>query len=1072
MEELVIEKENVELDIRELKDLDDAFLLADSIVTKNYLSRLDKCSLLDVSNEIESEIVTEHASLFRIKKIVYDRDENNLQKLINTYAASAGMNNSIVMIVNSDGKTVELYLGTTGANETSSARVSATALNNSFSGNFPGSVGEILDSDNVVSLLNNCTKPLYASVASVSGVGSVRADEDIRNEEFVQGIEKMIDAMQGTPFSAVFIANVLDREHLEDIKAEYEVLYSKLIPFLKSELSFNESSSDGVTKTLSESLSTTLTKSKSSTLSVGTTESKSHTDGGSTTHTDTVSASHTVGTSAGVSAMGVSAGGFSSTTVGYSHSVARTKSWSDTTTFGTTKSQSNTIGDSEAKGEIKSIADGTSKTETTGRTLSITYMNKSIQNLLDKIDEQLERIKESENYGVFATSAYFFAATPIMAKMAASAYKSLINGNCTHVESAHINSWQQQGDVEIIKQYIRKLRHPLFALDEMNVVTPCSIVSGKELAVQMGIPQGSVPGISVIETAAFGRNVVAESKKGFRSIEIGNLYHMGKEEESANGKIPVRLDLDSLTMHTFITGSTGAGKSNAIYSLLERVLAKGDENVDKKVTFMVIEPAKGEYKDKFGHRKNVSVYGTNSKKMNLLRINPFSFPEEVHVLEHIDRLIEIFNVCWPMYAAMPAVLKDAVERSYINAGWDLSESECRYHNANGDSLYPCFSDVLTQINLVMEESKYSSDSKGDYTGALCTRIKSLTNGLYGQIFTANELSSEELYDSNVIVDLSRVGSVETKSLIMGLLVMKMQEYRMSTHNGSNNGLKHLTVLEEAHNLLKRTSSEQSSDSSNLLGKSVEMLANSIAEMRTYGEGFVIADQAPGLLDMAAIRNTNTKIILRLPDLADRELVGKAAALNDNQIVELSKLQTGVAAIYQNNWLEPVLCHIHSCEKDEIPYQYKVPVKSEKSDMERLVDYIMLPAPKKLEINTDKLKELEEIVFRLSIVSDAKVNILRYITEKNPEIIQKLRSKIVYAVFNSEAALLLSNTEKHDIHSWYNMMLDKLIPNISSFDRVEQDKILALIANEHAEREKTPESVKIADGLLDLINHRN
>ena len=54
-------------------------------------------------------------------------------------------------------------------------------------------------------------------------------------------------------------------------------------------------------------------------------------------------------------------------------------------------------------------------------------------------------------------------------------------------------------------------------------------------------------------------------------------------------------------------------------------------------------------------------------------------------------------------------------------------------------------------------------------------------------------------------------------------------------------------------------------------------------MRTYGEGFIIADQAPGLLDMAVIRNTNTKIIMRLPDESDRQLVGKAAGLNDDQI---------------------------------------------------------------------------------------------------------------------------------------------------------------------------------------------
>jgi len=88
-----------------------------------------------------------------------------------------------------------------------------------------------------------------------------------------------------------------------------------------------------------------------------------------------------------------------------------------------------------------------------------------------------------------------------------------------------------------------------------------------------------------------------------------------------------------------------------------------------------------------------------------------------------------------------------------------------------------------------------------------------------------------------------------------------------------------------------------------------MLANAIAEMRTYGEGFIIADQSPGLMDMSVIRNTNTKIILRLPDESDRMLVGKAAGLSDVQITELSRFKCGVAAISQSGWIEPVLCKV-------------------------------------------------------------------------------------------------------------------------------------------------------------------
>src|SRR5699024_3230868 len=124
-------------------------------------------------------------------------------------------------------------------------------------------------------------------------------------------------------------------------------------------------------------------------------------------------------------------------------------------------------------------------------------------------------------------------------------------------------------------------------------------------------------------------------------------------------------------------------------------------------------------------------------------------------------------VCWPMYAAMPAILKDAIERSYINAGWDLRKSKNKYN----ERLFPNFIDVLQQIDEVMDMSQYSSDNKGDYKGALSTRLRSLTNGINGLVFTTDEIPAEELFDKNVIIDLSRVGSSETKSLIMGLLVM-------------------------------------------------------------------------------------------------------------------------------------------------------------------------------------------------------------------------------------------------------------------------------------------------------------
>lgn len=221
--------------------------------------------------------------------------------------------------------------------------------------------------------------------------------------------------------------------------------------------------------------------------------------------------------------------------------------------------------------------------------------------------------------------------------------------------------------------------------------------------------------------------------------------------------------------------------------------------------------------------------------------------------------------------------------------------------------------------------------KGNYSGALITRVKSLTNGYYSTIFQKDEIPPEIIFDQSCIIDLSRVGSSETKSLLMGILFLKLNQHRMANATSHNAGLKHITVLEEAHNLFRRTSTEQGQETANLQGKSVEMIANALAEMRTYGEGFIIADQAPGLLDQAVIRNTNTKIILRLPDFDDRNLVGKAARLNEDQIEELARLQTGCAAVFQNNWVEPVLCQFDEFNEELIkPFTYSAP-------KEKLVD---------------------------------------------------------------------------------------------------------------------------------------
>ena len=164
------------------------------------------------------------------------------------------------------------------------------------------------------------------------------------------------------------------------------------------------------------------------------------------------------------------------------------------------------------------------------------------------------------------------------------------------------------------------------------------------------------------------------------------------------------------------------------------------------------------------------------------------------------------------------------------------------------------------------------------------------------------------------MDLSELGSDEAIALIMGVLIMKLNEYRKAQRKENsrmvlNSQLNHVTVLEEAHNLLKRTSKDQNQEGANMVGKSVEMISNSIKEMRTYGEGFIIIDQSPMAVDSSAIENTSTKIIMNTPAKEACEELGSALSLSNEQTKELSRLNVGVAAVFQKGWLSPVLMKV-------------------------------------------------------------------------------------------------------------------------------------------------------------------
>lgn len=964
----VLEKQQLSAQ-RSLNDLTDQLTLADHLVYKKYLTELQNYGMVELSQKmLEVQDPAQCIRMFQLKKLTLKKGEDMFQKLSTVYYSSMAQGCSLAVMIDvpEENAGANIYLGVREdplkqSMKSRKLEISSKALQKVLLSNFPGSDIKGISQKDEKELLDEAFGEAQEAVASVSCVAALRDKSKTEDKAFVQGIERFMDAMEGEKYTALFLAEPVSNETQAAIRSGYENLYSTLSPFRKSTWSYTENQSTAVMESLCSGTSHTISDTVSTTTTDGTNQSSSVTDGtqktkgvsgginggvGSSFGTSVTKISPVAGGIAGILGLGGLAasalipgagavigpllgtagravGGMASARTAF-NSIARNiggsmgvnASWgtSHSTTEQTGTSHSTSDGTSHGTSDTTSQQEshGTTDTRGTGRTQQVELCNKSVEELLERIENQLKRVKESEDYGCYNCAAYFLSSTQSTALLAANTYRALMVGEGSSVESGAVNVWKNnEAEVAQLREYLKRFMQPVFArplwenAPDSLLYIPATLVSGRELPMHLGLPTRSVHGLPIIEHAEFGRNVPDEAMPDEDKMNLGKIYHMGKEE--AAGLI---LNRQAMASHTFITGSTGTGKSNAVYHLLDEITKNG------QTTFLVVEPAKGEYKNVFGNCTDVQVFGTNPRETPLLRMNPFAFPENIHILEHIDRLVEIFNACWPMYAAMPAVLKDAIERSYQKVGWDLRNSESE------KGVFPTFFDLLDILPGVIEESHYSKDTQSDYVGALCTRVKSLTNGIYGSVLCAEDaLSDAEMFDQNVIVDLSRVGSMETKSLLMGILVMKLQEYRMCS-SGMNSRLRHVTVLEEAHNLLRKTSAEQSQEGANLQGKSVEMLANAIAEMRTYGEGFIIADQAPGLLDMSVIRNTNTKIILRLPDEEDRKLVGKSAALKEAQIDELSKLPLGVAAVYQNERPEAVLCKIEAYPMPENAVYHK------------------------------------------------------------------------------------------------------------------------------------------------------
>lgn len=548
--------------------------------------------------------------------------------------------------------------------------------------------------------------------------------------------------------------------------------------------------------------------------------------------------------------------------------------------------------------------DTTSDQRTVGASREM--LNKTAAFCEELLDRYIERLQEGKNLGFWNVGIFVLADNENTLHRGQGLVRAVLSGEKTYFEP--LRAVDLSAHDEVLRDALMQFRNPVIQLPPQvshplgpifqQLATPLNTA---ELSLVTSLPHEEVPGVRLMPIADFGLN--PPTSDGFA---LGQVLFRG-EALSDRFYIPPK----SLTKHTFITGITGSGKTNTCLALLRAAYER------EQVPFLVIEPAKQEYRVLLADPvmgRDLQVFTLGDEMTSPFRLNPFQFARGYPLLTHIDLLKAVFNSSFPMYASMPYVLEEAILSVYTDRGWDLASSQNLYIDAQADDYtpyLPTMEDLYKQIDVVVERKRYAQQLSMDISAALKARIKSLLIGGKGLMLNCpRSYPPEQLFNRPSVMELKNVGDDAEKAFLMALLLINLYEY-CETARSYGGGLQHITLIEESHRLLKNIPPALSAESANPRGKAVEMFTDILAEIREYGEGFIIVDQVPAKLTPDALKNTNLKVLHRIVAEDDRQSVGNAMNLTPEQKEQVVRLRVGQAIVHNEYLDKPVMLQVYA-----------------------------------------------------------------------------------------------------------------------------------------------------------------
>lgn len=808
-----------------------------------------------------------------IKKITFDDEAPRKEAIENVLSTLRFPGVNIVYLIKGNKRRVSFYYGIV-RNRVVEQKISyfpidsvgTAILKRCIEGNFRGSEVEAVGEPEAEDILKILKKS--PCVSRICGVPGINSDETSN----FQGVDRLIDTMLGDEFAFVVTAMNLMQTPISVIENNVCDFYDKLVPLSK------------VSRQRSTTVNETSSKGKSTNRSSSHSEETSSQDGRSSEKTTNISRQK--------GSNGTESGGENT-----SKQHSSTHGISDQTSTGTSENVSKSNGMSDCK------------------TFSFEEGRKQAQDWMAYADETLlPRLDYGKGKGLFIVCMTLFTNDFLTLRKLENTVTSLFSGEKGNKVPLAVSRVRHG---EKLESDLRNLQIPIGCfksqISAAEILMRSSLaqyvtkergylgnwMSVKELGIIAGLPRKEVVGLNLCEEIDFGLNYDDSNIPKEDKLQIGSLVHSG----IVNDNIKVSLSKEALNKHIFVCGVTGCGKTTTCMGLLKK----------SKMPFLVIEPAKTEYRILTNGDSDVLVFTLGRDDVAPFRFNPLEFLPNETISSHVDMVKASIEAAFEMEAAIPQIIEAALYKSYQDYGWDiLSSKNSIYDDPFRDGVYafPTLSDLIRNTEIVVEEQGFDVRLKNDYIGSIKARLQGLIIGSKGAMLnTPRSIDFTDLVHKKVILELEEIKSGTEKSLIMGFVLSTLCE-AIKYEFSKDKDFRHITLVEEAHRLLSKYIPGDSLSKKN----GVETFSDMLAEVRKYGEGLIIADQIPQKMAPDVLKNTNTKIVHKIFAQDDKEAIGNTMALTDEQKSYLSTLVPGRAVVFSQGWEKSILVQIDQ-EKD-------------------------------------------------------------------------------------------------------------------------------------------------------------